>query len=157
MLYDIQAAFDYAWHDGIIFRLIEPAYLIRRIQALLSNRGLAQSSRRVIVPEGEVFSPVLFCLLFNNIPDSAVHNTESKTFTYVDDLAISLSYTNYASSEKFLNEQLGRVHEWLYKWSFKMSVCFNDFDTCFHFKFEITKSNSFVFILFLFEFLYRHH
>ena len=80
ILFDIQAAFDKVWHNGLIYKLWKlkiPIYLLQWIINFLENRqfrvvvdGSFSESYKIScgVLQGAVLSPILFSIYINDIP-----------------------------------------------------------------------------------------
>ena len=80
ILIDLKSAFDTAWHDAIIHKMIRAGfstYLIRLIHSFLSQRqfkvkvGSKFSNLKYPkagVPQGPVLSPILFNILVSDMP-----------------------------------------------------------------------------------------
>ena len=95
--FDVAAAFDKVWHQGLLFKLIKlktPYYLVRILQEFLSDRsfmvkvGNNVSSERPIecgVPQGAVLSPTLFSVFINDVPINDSKNEQ--TLLFADDIA----------------------------------------------------------------------
>lgn len=92
---DIEKAFDYIWHDGLVFKLSNfgfPIYLQKVIYSFLANRTFIVyidsnfSTERVIpsgLPQGSVLSPTLYSIYTSDI---SIKNNFDAGF-YADDSA----------------------------------------------------------------------
>ncbi len=133
IFFDIMAAFDKAWHNGIIFKLDHygfSPYLIRWIHCFLSNRSFKVRINESLsishpitcgVPQGAVLSPLLFSLFINDIPNNNSTNL-SYSLLFADDLAQLELYRSTSRANKRIAALLVRIQEWLDKWRLSMAV-----------------------------------
>lgn len=128
VLLDIKAAFDYVWHDGLIYKLIRfnfPPYIIKIIQSFLSTRTfrvhIGSVSSEVFhinagCPQGSCLSPILYNIYTADIPN--LNNCIMSIFA--DDTAVLCA--GILSSEILSNLQLAlaKLIEYFTKW--KISI-----------------------------------
>ena len=136
IFFDVAAAFDKVWHQGLIFKLLElgvPYYLISIIEAFLENRTFTvkiegkESGHYIIVcgvPQGGVLSPTLFSVYVNNIP---IAKGEKETcLLFADDLVYQLRYKykikgkvakiTQTEAEKKAQGYLNLLEQWMNLW-----------------------------------------
>ena len=103
IFFDIAAAFDKVWHNGLIFKLTQmnlPLYLVNCFTAFLWERkfrvsldGFVTEEFNIItgVPQGAVLSSILFSIFINDIP---TNNLKNKTYSqlFADDLSYLYIY-----------------------------------------------------------------
>ena len=130
---DISEAFDRVWHKGLHAKLPMLGLhhsLIKWISSFLSDRPIAlwvdgylsnPHSINSGIPQGSVFSPVLFILFINDLLSS----TSSSVFPFADDTYLSSSFSstpqhlahsnispNCNTSVSFLTNDLTNVEKW---------------------------------------------
>ena len=86
VFFDIQAAFDKVWHQGLIYKLCKlkfPLYLIdwvwnflteRRFRVLVGDYHTEYFDITCGTPQGAVTSPTLFSIYINDIPLDGMKN-----------------------------------------------------------------------------------
>ena len=111
IFFDVAAAFDKVWHEGLIYKLFLlkiPYYLLCIIKDFLNNRTFvvkieeSKSEVRKIgcgVPQGGVLSPDLFNLYINDVPLG--ENLGGKALLFADDIVFVFRY-KYKEGEKIL-------------------------------------------------------
>ena len=128
VFFDIEAAFDKVWHNGLIYKLVTikvPYYLLRIIIEFLDKRRFCirinnETSEWIPiecgVPQGAVLSPTLFSIYINDSPSRNSKNTE-QTLLFADDTAYIQMFKNKNKMvtnrvDKYLNE----LSDWAKKW-----------------------------------------
>jgi len=134
--FDIQAAFDAVWHNGLLFKLRKlgvPGYITRWTTRFLENRsfdvrvGDSVSGRSPIVtgvPQGSSISPILFSVFINDIPSRSSRD-DAYSLLFADDLTVFFIFgSTKIKDENICNRvqtYLKEVEEWLCKWRMKMA------------------------------------
>ena len=128
VFFDIQAAFDKVWHNGLLYKLIEiktPYYLIKIIENFLQERtftvkiGCTESKPRKIecgTLQGACLSPTLFSIFVNDVPTKFVKNKEY-SLLFADDLVYFHIYNrkNKTTIDK-VNKYVAKLELWANKW-----------------------------------------
>jgi len=118
---DLTAAYDTAWHRGLIcklLRLLSHRHMIDMIMELVANRSFALTTgngkrsmlRRLKngVPQGSVLAPRLFNIHIADLP-----TTISRKYAYADDLAIMHADGDWQEVEGVLCKDMANVGEYL--------------------------------------------
>jgi exonuclease III len=136
VFFDVAAAFDKVWHEGLFFKLYElgvPFYILTVIMDFLTDRtfvvkcGGAISSIKIImcgVPQGGVLSPTLFSVYINNVPIAS--NANEETLLFADDIVYMLRY-RYKKNNKIdpevgskakviAQEYMNKLENWMNDW-----------------------------------------
>jgi len=103
IFFDIEAAFDKVWHEGLILKLIRiktPYYILNFILDFLSERSFVVKINNAVsrqfpitcgVPQGACLSPTLFAIYINDSPRRESPNNE-QTLLFADDTAYIKMY-----------------------------------------------------------------
>jgi hypothetical protein len=130
--FDIKAAFDTVWHDGLIYKMIEigiPSYIILWVHFFLQDRefdvrvGNSVSLMAAIeagVPQGSSISPTLFSVFINDIPSRFIENTAYTTL-FADDLTAFFIFKNENYAALAVKRFLLEIESWLKLWRLKMA------------------------------------
>ena len=134
IFFDIAAAFDKVWHNGLIDKLIKiktPLYLLKIIIAFLSDRKFRikvgnfttkLNDIKCGVPQGACLGPTLFSVYINDAPGRNKKNTEN-TVIFADDLGYFLFFKKM--TQKILdkiNLYLSQLNEWAKKWRLTLAA-----------------------------------
>lgn len=127
---DISKAFDKAWHQGILYKLIKNNIspgLIKLLHSYLKNRTFQVRTGTAIsrkypqeagVPQGGVLSPILYNILTADIPTTLSH---TKVYTFADDTAILSQSANINQAVTYLQRALDHIQSWAIKWKLKIN------------------------------------
>ena len=131
IFFDIAAAFDEVWHNGLIFKLIQiklPLYLVNFFIAFLWERKFRISldgynTEYHDISNGiSVTSLLLFSIYMNDIPLNLKLN-KSYSQLFADDLSYFHIYKKKGekSASKNINNHLKNLEKWFYKWRLRMA------------------------------------
>jgi hypothetical protein len=137
VFFDITAAFDKVWHDGLMYKLAKiklPFYLLIMIREFITNRFFivkienSYSSKEAItagVPQGAVLSPTLFSIFINDAPirDNGLISSKSNEFTalFADDIAYLCSFSDKNEAEQLTQSYLNDLENWANGWRLKLA------------------------------------
>jgi hypothetical protein len=130
ILFDIKAAFDSVWHDGLIYKLNNlrlPQYLIRYVIAFLSKRTASVELENTLsypfqlksgTPQGSPLSPLLYIIYtadsMNGIPDHTEHGL------FADDTALWTSSNRTSQLNVRLQESTDVFQRWCNAWKLQL-------------------------------------
>jgi exonuclease III len=130
VFFDIKAAFDSVWHDGLIYKLHDlhlPRYIINYMVSFLHKRTAAieldsDLSRPFVLksgtPQGSPLSPLLYILYtadsMNGIPQHTEHGL------FADDTALWTSSTLITCLSARLQESIDAFESWCKSWKLKL-------------------------------------
>ena len=126
---DVSAAFDKAWHKGIIAKLANngvtdaalaffESYLTNRTQITVVD-GIKSDPKPVAsgVPRGSRLGPLLLIFYYNDI----VNNITAEIYLFADDLCIFVNGPNIDHITNQINTNLQTISEWAKKWKVSFS------------------------------------
>ncbi|CAF3018287.1 unnamed protein product [Rotaria sp. Silwood2] len=130
ILFDIKAAFDSVWHDGLIYKLNDyrlPRYIINYLLSFLQNRTATIEienvlSRPIILksgtPQGSPLSPLLYIIYtadsMNGIPTHIEHGL------FADDTALWTSGNTMTILTSRLQQSIDAFESWCKSWKLKL-------------------------------------
>lgn len=130
IFFDIKAAFDCVWYDGLIYKLNDlrlPEYLIQYIISFLEHRtGLIEIGNtlsRIFIlksgtPQGSPLSPLLYIIYTS---DSINHiNKATEYGLFADDTALWSSSNTITNLSHRLQTSIDEFHKWCNIW--KLSI-----------------------------------
>ena len=126
-LFDIKAAFDSVWHDGLIYKLHDlrlPQYLVNYLIYFLNNRTAAIELENILshpfnldsgTPQGSPLSPLLYIIytsdLMNGIPMHTQHGL------FADDTALWTSSNTTSSLKTRIQQSIDEFQKWCTTWN----------------------------------------
>ncbi len=130
ILFDIKAAFDSVWHDGLIYKLNDlhlPRYLVNYLISFLDNRTAAIELENVLsrlfklksgTPQGSPLSPLLYIIYtadsMNGIPTHTEHGL------FADDTALWTSSNRLESLSNRLQQSIDAFESWCKSWKLRL-------------------------------------
>ena len=130
ILFDIKAAFDSVWHDGLIYKLNDlrlPQYIINYIISFLQNRSAAIEIENILsrpfnlmsgTPQGSPISPLLYIMYtadsMNDIPPHTEHGL------FADDTALWTSSHIMTKLSARLQQAIDAFESWCKSWKLKL-------------------------------------
>ena len=131
VFFDVEKAFDQAWHKGLLTKLYELGLdlkLIRWIKSFLQNRGLTIKMNNILsellkpihgVPQGSPLSPILFILYVSDIPQSKHKFIFLSQFA--DDIAIWAAGKDFLITNNRLQPYLDKLNNWCKLWRIRLN------------------------------------
>jgi hypothetical protein len=130
IFFDIKAAFDSVWHDGLLYKLNDlklPPYLTNYLMSFLGNRTANIEFENILsrpfnlksgTPQGSPLSPILYILYtadsMNGIPDHTEHGL------FADDTALWTSSNTTSSLSSRLQQSVVAFEKWCRCWKLKL-------------------------------------
>ena len=130
ILFDIKAAFDSVWHDGLIYKLNDlrlPRYIVNYMISFLQHRTASIELENILsrpfqlmsgTPQGSPLSPLLYIIYtadsMNGIPSHTEHGL------FADDTALWTSCTSTAFLSNRLQNSIEAFESWCNSWKLKL-------------------------------------
>ncbi|CAF4777969.1 unnamed protein product, partial [Rotaria magnacalcarata] len=130
ILFDIKAAFDSVWHDGLIYKLNDlrlPKYIINYLTSFLKDRTASIEIENVLsrqfnlksgTPQGSPLSPLLYIIYtadsMNDIPTHTEHGL------FADDTALWTSSNTMTYLSSRLQQSVDAFESWCKSWKLKL-------------------------------------
>jgi hypothetical protein len=130
ILFDIKAAFDSVWHDGLIYKLNDlrlPQYIINYLISFLQNRSAAIEIENILsrpfnlmsgTPQGSPLSPLLYIIYTADSMNGLPTHTEHGLFA--DDTALWTSANTMTSLSSRLQQSIDAFESWCRSWKLKL-------------------------------------
>jgi hypothetical protein len=121
---DVSAAFDKAWHSGIIAKLEQvqiknsaldlfKSYLSNRLQiTVIDSKKSTIKQVMAGVPQGSRLGPLLWILYYNDIID----DLDCEVLIFADDICIFAKGNSPEETSTLLNKDLCKISAWATKW-----------------------------------------
>ena len=121
---DVSAAFDKAWHSGIIAKLEQvkiqnsalnlfKSYLHNRVQiTVIDSKKSTAKPVMAGVPQGSRLGPLLWILYYNDI----LEGLECEVLIFADDICIFAQGKTPEETADILNNDLRKISVWATKW-----------------------------------------
>ncbi|CAF4209298.1 unnamed protein product [Rotaria sp. Silwood2] len=130
ILFDIKAAFDSVWHDGLIYKLNElriPKYLMYYLISFLQNRTASIEIENSLsklfhlnsgTPQGSPLSPLLYIIYTADSMNGLPEHTQYGLFA--DDTALWTSSNTTSSLSSRLQQASDAFQSWCKSWKLKL-------------------------------------
>ena len=129
---DLEAAFDLAWHSGILYKLkkcgisgrcyqyVRAFLLDRKITVKVGDTLSEAETLTRGTPQGAILSPLLFSLLVNDLP-AATEGTGMVISQFADDSGGWLMGSDGQTLQRKAQAGLDSIWRWSQEWGFKIS------------------------------------
>lgn len=130
IFFDIKAAFDSVWHDGLIYKLYDlklPPYLTNYLIAFLQDRTANIELENTLsrpfklrsgTPQGSPLSPLLYIIFtadsMNGMPDHTEHGL------FADDTALWASSNKTSNLATRMQQSVEAFENWCRSWKLKL-------------------------------------
>lgn len=130
IFFDIKAAFDSVWHDGLIYKLNDlrlPRYLLRYLVSFLCNRTATIEMENTLsrsfklnsgTPQGSPLSPLLYIIYTSDSMTNIPQHTEHGLFA--DDTALWTSSNKTTGLTFRLQQSVDAFQSWCTSWKLKL-------------------------------------
>ncbi|CAF3451796.1 unnamed protein product, partial [Rotaria sp. Silwood2] len=130
ILFDIKAASDSVWHDGLIYKLNDlhlPQYITNYLISFLQNRAAAIEIENILsrqfnlksgTPQETPLSPLLYIIYTADSMNGLQTHTEHWLFT--DDTALWTSANTMTSLSSRLQQSIDAFESWCKSWKLKL-------------------------------------
>ena len=137
ILFDIKAAFDSVWHDGLIYKLYNlrlPQYLINYFISFLENRTAEIELENILsypftlnsgTPQGSPLSPLLYIIYTSDSMNGIPNHTEHGLFA--DDTALWTGSNSTSSVRSRLQQSIDEFVRWCKAWKLKLQPTKTEF------------------------------
>jgi ribonuclease HI len=131
VFFDMQAAYDTVWHDGLVYKLAKLGVrgnMLRTINSFISERRITtrlsnHKSKAIKVadglPQGAVLSPLLFLVYINDLPECLPAGVETPMFA--DDCCVYATSDDTHHLQGLLNKAINRFSQWTTRWKLQLS------------------------------------
>lgn len=132
---DIEKAFDSAWFEGIIYKMLHTfnfnINVCRLVYNFLINRTAQVKVKETLspaftpaagVPQGSVLGPLLYNIFTADIPLPSHHYPSIFTLCYADDTIIFSSDRNIERTSRHMQAYLSKLYLYFDKWKLKVNI-----------------------------------
>ncbi|GBM00076.1 RNA-directed DNA polymerase from mobile element jockey [Araneus ventricosus] len=129
--FDLKAAYDNVWHDGLMFKMLQSGvrghvalwifnFLLDR-KAFVSWRGISSSMFNYNrgVPQGSVLSPLFFTVFMQDIFD--ILPDDVTCFMYADDIFLLISEPSIEEVKNKIFFCIARLESWCQTWHMEIA------------------------------------
>ena len=121
---DVSAAFDKAWHSGLIAKLEQikiqdsalqlfKSYLSNRVQiTVIDSKKSTEKQILAGVPQGSRLGPLLWIMYYNDI----LEGLNCEVLIFADDICIFAQGNTPEQTAQILNDDLAKISDWASKW-----------------------------------------
>ena len=121
---DVSAAFDKAWHSGLIAKLEQikiqdsalqlfKSYLSNRVQiTVIDSKKSTEKQILAGVPQGSRLGPLLWIMYYNDI----LEGLNCEVLIFADDICIFAQGNTPEQTAQMLNDDLAKISYWASKW-----------------------------------------
>lgn len=130
IFFDIKAAFDSVWHDGLIYKMNDlrlPTYLISYLTTFLQNRTANIELENILsrsfnlksgTPQGSPLSPILYIIYTSDSMNGIPNHTEHGLFA--DDTALWSSSNTTSNLASRMQHSVDAFENWCKCWKLKL-------------------------------------
>ena len=121
---DVSAAFDKAWHSGLIAKLEQikiqdsalqlfKSYLSNRVQiTVIDSKKSTEKQILAGVPQGSRLGPLLWIMYYNDI----LEGLNCEVLIFAGDICIFAQGNTPEQTAQILNDDLAKISDWASKW-----------------------------------------